>query len=55
MKNYQIYVDVTFSGLVEIKANSKKEAKELIKTRYFVPGDIRTFSHIRTSNVVVSE
>lgn len=55
MKNYQVYVDVTFMGVVEIKASSKKEANELIKARYFVPSDIRTFSHIRTSNVVVSE
>ena len=55
MKRYQVYVDVTFTGVVEIKASSKKEAKELVKSRCFVPSDIRTFSHIRTSNVDISE
>lgn len=55
MKNYQVYVDVTFSGTIEVKANSKKEAKEIIKSRYFAPSDIRTFSHIKTSVVEVNE
>ena len=54
-KNYQVYVDVTFSGIIEIKAKSKKEAKEIIKNRCFVPSDIRTFSHIKTSSVDISE
>ncbi len=55
MKNYQVYVDVTFSGTVEVKANSKKEAKEIIKNRSFVPSDIRTYSHVKTSVVEVNE
>ena len=55
MKNYQVYVDVTFSGTIEVKAKTKKEAKEIIKNRYFVPSDIRTFSHIKTSVTEVNE
>lgn len=55
MKTYQVYIDVTFTGLIEVKAKSKKQAKEVIKNYSFVPSDIRTFSHIRTSNINVEQ
>ena len=51
MKNYHVYVDVTFSGTIEIKAKTKKEAKELAKSLHFVGSDVRHFSHIKTSVV----
>ena len=50
-KNYKIQVDVTMTGEVFVMAKSKKEAIEKIKGQYFVPSDLRSFSHIRTSVV----
>lgn len=53
MRNYQVYVDITFSGTIEVKAKTKKEAKEIAKNLSFVASDVRHFSHIKTSVVEI--
>ena len=53
MKKYTVTIDVTMSGDIEIEANSKKEAKEIAKGRYFNPSDLRDFHEINTKVVEV--
>lgn len=53
MKEYTVTIDVTMSGDITIEANSKKEAKELAKSRYFTPSDLRDFHEINTKVVEV--
>ena len=55
MKNYQVYVDITVRGAIAVKANSKEEAEEIIKNSSFIPSNINTYSHIKTSVVDVIE
>ena len=55
MKKFTVQVDVTFSGDIEIEAKTKKEAREIARSRYFMPSDVRYFSHIKTSVVEVME
>lgn len=55
VKNFRVQVDVTMTGEIFIMAKSKKEAKEKAKEKYFVPSDLRTFSHIKTSVVNTQE
>lgn len=55
IKNFRLHVDVTMSGDVFVMAKSKKEAKEKIKEKCFVPSDLRGFCHIKTSVIDVAE
>lgn len=50
---YTVTIDVTMSGDIEIEAKSKKEAKEIAKSRYFTPSDLRDFHEINTKVVEV--
>lgn len=49
-KKYTVYVDMTFSGTMEIEANSISEAKRIAREKYLVPSDLNRYmpSHIRT-------
>ena len=53
MKKYRVTIDVVMSGEIEISANTKKEAKELAKSRYFCSSDLRNFHQINTRVVEV--
>lgn len=50
-KTYSLRIDVTFSGDIEIKAKTKKEAERIARDKYYLPCDIHNFSHIKTSIV----
>ena len=50
-KTYSLRIDVTFTGDIEIKAKTKKEAERIARDKYYLPCDIHNFSHIKTSIV----
>lgn len=43
MAKYLVHIDVTFSGNVEITADTEYQAGELAKKGILVPSDIRNF------------
>lgn len=49
-KKYTVYVDMTFSGTMEIEADKISEAKAIAREKYLVPSDLNRYmpSHIRT-------
>ena len=53
MAKYRVLIDVIMSGDIEIEAKTKKEAKELAKSRYFCSSDLRNFHQINTRVVEV--
>lgn len=52
-KSYLVHVDVTFSGNIQITANTKKEAKEKAKALAIATQDIENFYHVKTAVVDV--
>ena len=55
MKKFLIQVDVTFSGNIEIEANTEAEAKALLKGETFVPSDIKNFWYLNSEVVDIEE
>ena len=43
MAKYLVSIDVTFSGNVEVQADTEEQAKALAKLSVSVPSDIRNF------------
>lgn len=55
MKTYQVYVDVRFTGTMEIEADRPSEAKAIARHKQLVPSDIKNFYHTKTSVSDVEE
>ena len=51
MAKYLVHIDVTFSGDVEVMADTEHSAGELVKKGILVPSDIRNF-YLLDSQVV---
>ena len=49
-KKFTVYVDMTFSGTMEIEADKISEAKRIAREKYLVPSDLNRYmpSHIKT-------
>lgn len=52
---YVVHVDVTFSGTLEVEANSAKEAREIIRNRSLTPEDISYFYFLKNKVVDVTK
>lgn len=55
MKKFIVTVDVVMSGDVEIEASTKKEAREIAKSRNYSARDLTDFHEIETKIVDVME
>ena len=55
MKEFEVQIDVTFSGSLFINANSEEEARTIVYGKKFVPSDIRNLHHIDTDIQEVDE
>lgn len=55
MKNYQIQIDVVMSGVVEIQATSKEDAKKAIEQMTFQAQDLKNFWQVKTTVVDVEK
>lgn len=49
-KKFTVYVDMTFSGTMEIEADKISEAKAIARLKSLVPSDLRSLNacHIKT-------
>lgn len=55
MAEYQIFVDVTFSGTMYIEASNKKEAKQKARSKQLVPSDLKNYYHRYTRAIEAEE
>ena len=49
MATFLVHTDITFSGGIEVNAETEEQAKAIVKQRGFVPSDLRgCFCHCST-------
>ena len=50
--NYQVQVDVIFTGEIYVEAKNEKEAAEIASKKYFVPSDLHNFRFLGVNEIV---
>ena len=56
MAIFSVHTDITFSGVIEIIADTEEQAIKLIKEKSYVPSDLRNcFYHFSTDIVDVEK